>query len=94
MFVIYAFCAGIGLAFTLMPWLFVNPAPIAEAPAESSVPIVSPHVRYWSVPMCFFGVLGVTLHLLGRPFITGLLYSALAGIPAGLLATWVGERFK
>ena len=44
--------------------------------------------------MCFFGVLGVTLHLLGRPFITGLLYSALAGIPAGLLATWVGERFK
>lgn len=103
MLVLYMFCALMGALFAALSWLRVGPA-AALASAEGvgakadgdagadSRPAGSR--RIWALPLGVFGLLGLTLHLLDRPPEQTLLWSALMGLPVGLLAGWVSGRFN
>jgi hypothetical protein len=88
MFVVYTFCAWAGALFA---WLRVAPAPADPVEGEAA-PRPQGCRRIWALPLCLFGLLGLTLHLLDRPFLHTLLLSLAVGPPVGLLAGWISGR--
>ncbi len=93
MFVVYTFAALIGALFAALAWLRVAPPP-ADPSADGPTPAEGGYRRAWTLPLCVFGLVGLTLHLLGRPFVYTLVLSFLVGPPVGLLGGWVSGRIN
>lgn len=93
MFVVYTFAAVIGALFAALEWLRVAP-PSVDPPADGSPPSEGGFRRSWALPLCVFGLVGLTLHLLGRPFVQTLVLSLLVGPPVGLVGAWVSGRIN
>lgn len=96
MFVVYTFAALIGTLFAALTWLRVAPAPAdppageaAPASVSASGPMPASYRRSWALPLGVFGLVGLTLHLLDRPFLHTLVLSLVVGPPLGLLVGWV-----
>lgn len=99
MFVVYTFAILIGALFAALEWLRVAPPPSddpsAHEPTPSGpTPSEDGYRRAWALPLCVFGLVGLTLHLLGRPFLHTLLLSIVVGPPVGLLGGWVSGRIN
>ena len=93
MFVVYTFAVLIGALFAALEWLRVAP-PSVDPSAPEPTPSGDGYRRFWALPLCVFGLVGLTLHLLGRPFVHTLLLSFLVGPPLGLLGGWVSGRIN
>ncbi len=93
MFVVYTFSAVMGALFAALWWLRV--VPVRVQGSEGEVVTSSPdHLPRWSLPLCCFGLVGVTLWFLGRPFLHTLALSLVVGPPVGLVAGWVSGRIS
>jgi len=96
MHVVYIFAAIIGALFAALTWLRVAPAPAGTFGTSGEDP-AAPATgcrRTWALPLCVFGLVGLTLHLLGRPFLHTLAASLIVGPPVGLISGWVGSRIN
>ena len=93
MFVVYTFAVLIGALFAALEWLRVAP-PSVDPPADESANSEDGYRRIWALPLCVFGLVGLTLHLLGRPFLQTLMLSFIVGPPVGLVGAWVSGRIN
>jgi len=93
MFVVYTFAALMGALFAALAWLRVAPAP-ADPPSDEAAPSPAGCRRTWALPLCVFGLVGLTLHLLDRPFLHTLALSLIVGPPVGLVVGWVSGRIN
>ena len=93
MFVVYTFCALTGALFAALSWLRVAPASV-EPPAGEVAPTPKGCRRAWALPLFVFGLVGLVLHLLDRPFLHTLVLSLTLAAPLGLLAGWVSGRIN
>ncbi len=93
MFVVYTFCALVGLLFAALSWLHLGAAPQGSPGGEAAAKPLEVR-RHWALPLTAFGLVGLTLHLLGRPVAATFIWSLLVGPPVGLLAGWVSRRIQ
>lgn len=93
MFVVYTFCVVVGVLFAALSWLRVS-AGSAHADGAESPGATGESRRAWALPLAVFGLVGLTLHLLDRPFLHTLLLSLLVGPPVGLIGGWVSRRIN
>lgn len=93
MFVVYTFSALTGALFAALAWLRVAPPP-ADPSAREQIPRAIDCRRIWALPLCVFGLVGLTLHLLDRPVLHTLVLSLTLGPPVGLLVGWVSGRIN
>jgi hypothetical protein len=93
MLVVYTFCAVMGAVFAALSWLRVAAAPTHPPEDEVSARPRDPR-RLWALPLCFFGLVGVTLTLLERPLVHTLGLSLAVGPVVGLVAGWVSGRIS
>ncbi len=91
MFVIYTFMAVMGALFVALDWLGVAPARLHPADGKEAADPPD-QSRWWSLPLCFVGLVGVTLVLLDRPLISTVALSLTVGPTVGLVARWVSDR--
>ena len=95
MYVVYTFAILIGALFSALAWLRVPLPPADPAAADGALaPPEGNSRRTWALPLCVFGLVGLTLHLLGRPFLHTLVLSLVVGPPVGLLGAWVSGRIN
>ncbi len=85
MFVIYSLGALLGAVLWALP-TSSNGAPQEEPFGRRNPP--------WAAPVASFGLVGLTLHLLGRPCLTTLALSLTLGPVLGIAASWLGQRAR